>query len=92
MLRGELPDAPYAVPINFLLLAEHSPQSATLLLEKPKEVLADLEAEIMTTQDALAEGSKADRGMSVKEIVRPRLVGEPPPPLPPCCFRLAPCC
>jgi hypothetical protein len=94
VLRSASPDAPYAVPIDFLLLAEHSPQSAGLLLKKPNEVLAELEAEIMLAQDTLIEGPLAQEGMHVKEIVRPRLLGpappppsspspSPPPPLPP---------
>lgn len=76
LLLAEAPDTTYPIQIDFLRLADDSPDHAERLLQRPKAVLEELEAAILRAQEAFLE-KHGPRGqaMAVKEFVRARLVG-----------------
>ena len=70
------PGAPYAVPVSVLLLAQHSPEVAELLLRSPKPVLGYMDQALITAQHSLLAKSPAEDNLCLKEAARARLTGE----------------
>ena len=69
------PGAPYAVPVSMLLLAQHSPEVADLLLRSPKPVLGYMDQGLVAAQHNLLRKSPTD-DLCLKEVTRARLTGE----------------
>ena len=74
-MRAEESSAAFAVPIDFLHLADCSPKAAELLLHDAKSLLEELELAIIREQEAALERHRGDPILTVKEFVRPRLAG-----------------
>ena len=76
ILRDPDPGAPYAVPVSVLLLAQHSPEVADLLLRSPKPVLGYMDRALVAAQHNLLRKSPAEDNLCLKEVARVRLTGE----------------
>lgn len=76
LLRAEESGAAFPIPLDFLQLANCSPNAAELLLQGPKSLLEELEMAIIREQEDASKRSAADSALTVKELVRPRLEGK----------------
>lgn len=76
LLRGSEADVAYPVPINLLQLADCSPQCAQNLLQDAKGSLEELQIAILEEQENVMKSHSRDHSLTVKDLVRPRIVGE----------------
>ena len=76
LVRAEEASAAFKVSIDFLQLANCSPKATELLLCDAKSLLEELELAIIREQEIEVKRHNGDPSMSVKEFVRPRLVGK----------------